>query len=206
MGAELLPAFGRSGGTHEKLDASPGKRKLVASGCWCDDSGEDAGSRMLRLHRLAVKLQLRVCGPLGDYGHRTRLDHALVGRPEDHRAGRRLAQRPQSYKRQHERAFHIASPRMRTRPRSIAPRFGTPASPISSASSVRSSSRTRSTPGWPKAARPQRYGRAMQIALAPNARAQSTSVPRRNPPSTKTGTFPFTARKTSGSASIVAPT
>src|ERR1051326_2749445 len=50
--------------------------------------------------------------------------------------------------------LHHAPPRIRTRLRSMAARFGTPASPISSASSVRSNSMTRSTPAWPNAANP----------------------------------------------------
>src|SRR5262249_40203599 len=48
--------------------------------------------------------------------------------------------------------------------------------------------RTLSTPAWPKDATPHMYGRPMHIARAPRARALKTSVPRRNPPSTKTGT------------------
>src|SRR5689334_5886529 len=48
--------------------------------------------------------------------------------------------------------------------------------------------RTLSTPAWPKDATPHIYGRPMHIARAPRARALKTSVPRRNPPSTKTGT------------------
>src|SRR4029079_16807783 len=60
--------------------------------------------------------------------------------------------------------LHQDSPRIRTKLRSMAARLGTPASPISSANSVRNSSMTRSTPGCPNAASPYKYGRAMQMA------------------------------------------
>src|SRR2546425_816795 len=63
-----------------------------------------------------------------------------------------------------------------------------PQLPMTSFSSPCRISRTRSTPGCPKAPSPHRNGRPTPTALAPSARALNISVPRRNPPSTKTGT------------------
>ncbi len=52
---------------------------------------------------------------------------------------------------------------------------------------------------------PQIYGRPMQTAVAPSASALNMSVPRRNPPSTRTGIFPLTASTTSRRALDGAP-
>ena len=62
------------------------------------------------------------------------------------------------------------------------------------------------TPASPSEPNPKTYGRPTSTALAPNASALSTSVPRRIPPSTKTGTRPATLSATCGSASMVAGT
>ena len=62
---------------------------------------------------------------------------------------------------------------------------GVPICRIVSVSSARRMSSTRSMPSWPKADRPQMYGRPMPTPRAPEASALKTSVPRRKPPSTK---------------------
>src|SRR5262245_30585614 len=87
--------------------------------------------------------------------------------------------------------------------RSIFPTDVVPACRIISTSSRLRMSRTLSTPAWPKAASPQMYGRPMQMPLAPRASALKISVPRRNPPSMRTGSLPWTPSTTSGRHSIV---
>ena len=57
-------------------------------------------------------------------------------------------------------------------------------------------------PSSPAAARPQHAGRPTSTAVAPRASALKISVPRRNPPSTSTGTRPSTASTISGSTVI----
>src|SRR6185295_3383841 len=80
---------------------------------------------------------------------------------------------------------------------------GAPTCCMFARSSVRSSSSTRSTPGWPNAPSPQIYGRPTHTPCAPMASALTMSVPRRKPLSTRIGMRPRTASTISGSASMV---
>src|SRR5262249_30136003 len=80
---------------------------------------------------------------------------------------------------------------------------GAPICCIMARSSMRNSSSTRSTPGWPNAPRPQMYGRPTHTAVAPMHSALTMSEPRRNPESTRIGMRPCTASTISGSASMV---
>jgi hypothetical protein len=70
--------------------------------------------------------------------------------------------------------------------------------------SSRRISNTRTTPCSPSTARPQNNGRPMQTALAPRAKAFTTSAPRRMPPSSRTSSLPLAAATASERTSIVA--
>ena len=73
----------------------------------------------------------------------------------------------------------------------------------SRSSSLRSVSASRA-PRCPSCASPQSMGRPTKTIWAPSASALSTSVPRRTPPSMKTGSRPASALTTGCSASTVA--
>mmetsp|Transcript_27216 Transcript_27216/g.70621 ORF Transcript_27216/g.70621 Transcript_27216/m.70621 type:complete len:220 (+) Transcript_27216:297-956(+) len=77
-----------------------------------------------------------------------------------------------------------------------------PSSAMLVVSSLRIMCRARCTPAWPPTASANSSGRPMPTAVAPNARALMTSVPRVKPPSTSTGTRPSTRRTMPSSTSI----
>mmetsp|Transcript_6801 Transcript_6801/g.18267 ORF Transcript_6801/g.18267 Transcript_6801/m.18267 type:complete len:231 (-) Transcript_6801:493-1185(-) len=80
-------------------------------------------------------------------------------------------------------------------------REGHPASAIPSSNSLFSKPITLSTPSCPASAKPYSTGRPSNTQSAPRARALSTSVPRRMPPSMKTGTRLLTAFTIAGRTS-----
>jgi len=90
--------------------------------------------------------------------------------------------------------------------RSMLAIVGRPSSIIAISNSLRRICTTRVTPAAPATPKPHKYGRPICTACAPNASAFTTSVPRRMPPSTSTGTRPPTFSTTSGKASMVAGT
>src|SRR5215831_18045609 len=95
---------------------------------------------------------------------------------------------------------------IRSRSRVTSPRDPQPQKTSARRSSERSISKTSDTPSSPATAKPHSTGLPIATALAPSARAFTTSVPRRIPPSTSKGTFPSTDSAISGSSSIAAGT
>src|ERR1043165_8134446 len=83
---------------------------------------------------------------------------------------------------------------------------GAPTCCMATRNSARRIVSTRSTPAWPNAPSPHRYGRPMHTARAPSANALAMSLPRRKPLSIRIGIRPPTASAISGSTSMVALT
>jgi hypothetical protein len=73
----------------------------------------------------------------------------------------------------------------------------TPQMAMAASNSVCRSCNIWDTAAWPPMARAKKTGLPIPAAAAPRARALRTSVPRRIPPSKKTGTQPATAATTS---------
>lgn len=146
----MLPKRRRPPGTKLDLHAIP-QRQLMRPRRNGNHRHQHIRSLLLRPHQLPVQVQLRLPGSPRNHRQRPRLHHAPVHRPEEPRPLKILRRHPKYRQRQNQNPHRI-----RTSFLSIAARFGTPASPISNANSVRSSSNTRSTPACPKHAIPYR--------------------------------------------------
>ncbi len=147
---ELLPALRARRHANRELYFRRSERKFVHAGRRIDRRRVHARTGLYGLNRFSIQHEPCRSWTACHHGQRTRPQNGPIRWTQN----RRLLRERQRRRREHKRPMcHLVS-RILTMSRVMEAMSGVPASPISSASSVRRSSITRSTPSWPNAVSP----------------------------------------------------